>query len=154
MASRTTPVGTAVAGQQAAAATMNGAAGGWIGEVSTTTSQTGIGTTIVDLTGMSIAVTVGTSRKLLLMGKAVLIARIATVNVKLLIREGATTLDSVVQTCPVNTRASMVIPGVIVSASAGAHTYKLSAVGDSNTLDTEAAAGQLVSLIVIDMGPQ
>ena len=60
---RTAYAGAAVAGEVLSAANVNRISGGWIGYNEVTANQTPI-TTEVDLTGLSVAVTVGTARRI------------------------------------------------------------------------------------------
>lgn len=152
MAVRTTPVGTAVATQQAAAATMNGAAGGWIGYLDTVTAQTGITTAGADLTGLSVAVTVGTSRRLKITGYVFFRQQTASGNVTLRIRESGVTSNRISGTYVASETGGLFAIAVITPSS-GAHTYNLHLTTSSNTVDTAPAADNAMFILVEDMGP-
>jgi hypothetical protein len=63
MATHTAYAGAATAGEVLTAAHVNDLPGGWLGYVEATSSQSGV-TSEVDLTGITVTVTVGTSRRI------------------------------------------------------------------------------------------
>lgn len=128
---------------------------GELGYVTKTTAQTGIsGTTPVDLTGLSVAVTVAADRRIRITGAVAQFSRTAgTVTfVQLIIRESGTTLRAQAVACP-NTYTGVHVERVVVAPSAGAHTYKLSAACDAGgTITQEGDANLSCFLLVEDIG--
>lgn len=124
---------------------------GALGYAPVTTAQLSVGTTITDLTGATVTVTVAAGRRIRITGFAVTIARSAVGTLRLYVRESTTTLGTSVITCPVNTRVTHNLP-VILTPSAGAHTYKLSLNVDANTCETEASSTEPVWVLVEDIG--
>src|SRR6266700_2865661 len=99
MTSRVAYPGTAVTNDVLTAANVNNLPGGWIGYAEVTANQTGI-TTEVDLTGLSQAVTVNTSRRIrisLYIPRAA--SSVSADRILITIYEGATQLQSNTVTC-------------------------------------------------------
>jgi hypothetical protein len=151
MAVRTSYAGTALAGDVYTAANHARMPGGWIGDAKVTAPQAGI-TGETDLTGLSVAVTVGTNRRIKI-SAAVSVARGAGGDAALYVKEGSTylqaaeILSSAADVGPVSTF-------VTLTPSAGAHTYKLtlSSLGGA-AVTLNAAAAQPAMLLVEDIGP-
>ncbi len=151
MAVRTAYVATESAGDVLTAANFNKMPGGCIGYANVTANQTGI-SALADLTGLTVTVTVNTSRLIMVQGLGVFLQQTGVGTASMAINEGATQL--------VNAGASLVISGfgtftpfVILSPSSGAHTYKLRATTSSNTVDLQASATAPATIAVYDMGP-
>ena len=127
---------------------------GEIGYAERTSNLTGI-TALQDLTGLSVAVVVGTSRRIRITAHVNLSATVANDSAAVVIREGSTTLREAATVLPVASRPQTVTCQVIVTPSSGAHTYKLSAQRDagSGTVSVEAAATRPAFILVEDLGP-
>lgn len=152
MAVRTTPVGTAVGGAQAAAATMNGAAGGWIGYAEVTADQAGI-TVEVDLTGLTVTVTVGTSRRIKITAAVYPVSTVANDIVTVKIAESATILQTRSVSLPVSGANGELTAICVLTPSVGAHTYKLRMVRVTGSVTSSAGATFPAFLLVEDLGP-
>ncbi len=132
--------------------------GGWIGYVEVTSSQTGI-TSITDLSGLSVAVTVNASRRIRVTGHGTVQKNTNNGLVKLLIRESSTTLGLIIDNIMGNTsdvNSRMTGEGsVVLTPSAGTHTYKLSLSSATADADLSAASGDPgpAWLLVEDIGP-
>lgn len=125
-------------------------AGGQIGYAEVITSQTDI-TTIVDLTGLTTTVTVGTGRRIKITGFVGQFTRTAGTTTFTSIRtaEGATQLQSVTFAMA-NTYAGGAIINIL-TPSPGSHTYKLRALTDG-TVTMEAGATTPCFILVEDIG--
>lgn len=122
-------------------------AGGTLGYAQVVADQTGIGTSVTDLTGLSVPVTVGAGRRLRIWGQA-LWSSSNEVNAR--VQEGGTSLGRIIQNTP---GAAGHLKGfVIVTPSAGAHTYKLTANSNVGTVDMLAGADYPASVLVEDIG--
>ncbi len=132
--------------------------GGAIGLVQVTSSQTGI-TSITDLSGLSVTVTANASRMIRVTGHFAVQKNTNAGLVKALIRESSTTLslfgDNIMGNgSDVNSRATAE-GSVILTPSAGSHTYKLSLSSATTDVDMSAAAGDPgpAFLLVEDISP-
>lgn len=126
--------------------------GGWIGHAQVTAGQTGI-SSVTDLTSLSLTVTVGTSRRLLIYGYARLIQNSLNGIVTLSIRDGSSNVVSNnVQTISVGNNATGVVLAV-VTPSSGSNTWKLSLATTSGTVDMQADATFPAFILVQDIGP-
>ena len=143
------------AGEVLTATNLERLAGGWIGYAEVTANQSGIGSTVTDLTGLSVAVTVGPSRRIRISARVLVTGTVADTVAALLIREGGTTLTQ--GRCHIigSTSANGLTSEVVLTPSTGAHTYKLSAqwAAGSGTITIEAAAGYPAFVLVEDIGP-
>ena len=156
MASRTAFPGTATDSTIHTAADDNKLPGGWIGYAEVTAGQTGIGGTDTDLTGLSVAVTVNTSRRIKVSCQATTVADSGTPNIRLKIKEGATQLTQLVreQTATGGGTSGQTITGSwIGTPSAGSHTYKLALQTTSATGGIFASSTEPAWLLVEDLGP-
>jgi hypothetical protein len=153
---RTTPGGTQVTGTPIPVSFGNGVAGGWIGYLPRTSDQTSI-TSVVDVSGVTVTVTVNTSRRLKISGRGAHLATNADTVAQLSIKEGGTTLDfdrSNTAFANVSYNKAMT-PQAIVTPSAGSHTYKLTierTVG-TGTITLVADVDRPCFILVEDMGP-
>lgn len=156
MASRSPWPGNVVDGEIADATDFNSIPGGWLGYVSTTTNQTGI-TTEVDLTSLSVTVTVPGERMLEITAKVPVSSATANDRVGLRILEGATPYGAVATTATsVNLPYTLTAVAIIDNPSAGSHTYKLAAGlggGSTGPMRTDHAGGGISLLVVKDIGP-
>lgn len=153
MAVRTTPVGGAVAGAQGAASQLNGAAGGWIGYVEVTADQTGI-TSEVAATGLTVGVTVGTSRRIRITLCCRMSSTVAGDSVQANIKESTTYLQLVQNTSGAANRGDTLVGHVVLTPSSGAHTYFVTMTRNgTGTITNTAAATSPSFLLVEDLGP-
>lgn len=126
-----------------------------LGYAEVTANQTGITTPAVDLTGLSVTVTVPAGRRLRITGQAR--SWMSTVNddrAVFAIQEGATGLNqTVLATDPAAGNSGNGAPVIaIVSPSAGSHTYKLTAASaDVGSLTMVAAATYPAFILVEDI---
>jgi hypothetical protein len=152
---RTAYAGAAVAGEVLTAANVNKIPGGWIGYAEVTANQGSI-TAQVDLTGLSVAVTVGSSRRLRITAQAHFASTVASDGVALFIQEGATTLNVLGLQLPTSAGVTQGITcAAVITPTAGAHTYKLQASRNTGTgtVNLAASATQPAFILVEDIGP-
>ncbi len=154
MAVRTAYVGTQVSGDVLTAANFSKLPGGWIGDAQITSNQGSI-TTEVDVTGSSLTVTVGTNRKLRLKGFALVSSTINADEIVIKIKEGSTQLTQDGTSIATQPRAQGLHPEVIITPTAGSHTYKMTILRNNGTgTVTLSASGSFPAfLIVEDIGP-
>jgi hypothetical protein len=125
--------------------------GGWIGYAEATASQNSI-STITDLTSLSVTVTAGSSRRLLITVKGTVEQAAAEGGVTLYVRESSTTLDSAVIKIAAGGINSIVATAV-VTPSSGSHSYKASLATSAGTVNLLASSGATASILVEDIGP-
>lgn len=149
---RTPYAGAAVAGEVLTAANVNKIPGGWIGYSETTTATTGFGAA-TDLTGLSITVTAGTNRRLLITCHVLISSSVAGDIARLDIMEGATTLN--LAHGYMTTSASSISVAAVITPTAGSHTYKLNAqrAAGGGALSTFASTSAPNFILVEDIGP-
>lgn len=125
---------------------------GWLGYEQVTSSQSSI-TTITDLTGLSVTVTVPASRRIRVTGSAFLSRTVADGATSLLIRESSTTLKNAGY-LTTGAQFGAEEGSVVLTPSAGSHTYKLSLEQDSGTGSSGiiAAATTPAFILVEDLG--
>lgn len=104
--------------------------GGWIGynELTSNSGLTGI-TSITDLTGLSIAVTVNTSRRIRVtgsLGYTLSSTSGSGARIKAYIREGGTTLKTFANDTHAPGEEAQAEGSVVLTPSSGSHTYNLS----------------------------
>jgi hypothetical protein len=115
-----------------------GAPSSTLGYAEVTAGQTGLGTSFVDLTGLSVTITVPVGRRIKVSGGAILQSITSSHPNVLGIREGSTLLNEDIQTpdfAAAPGAFSTHQPAYITTPSAGTHTYKLSARSTANTTD-------------------
>lgn len=151
---RTAHAGAATVGEVLTAANYNRLPGGWIGDTEITANQTGI-TTQVDLTGGSVTVTVGASRRIKITAHAMVQSTVASDEVAIGTYEGATELQIAIATLAVANRIQTLESMVVLTPTTGAHTYKLTALRSSGTgsASVVASAARPTFILVEDMGP-
>lgn len=128
---------------------------GVLGHVAVTANQGSI-TTEVDLTGLSVTVTVGTSRRIKITGYTRGIeSTVAADEISFRIKEGATQLEQSQVTVGSANRGYTQLVQVSLTPSAGSHTYKLTAVrsAGTGTLTMAASATAPAWILVEDIGP-
>jgi hypothetical protein len=132
-------------------------AGGVLGYSEVVVTQAGITAAagIVDLTNLSVTVTVGTGRRIRVSGKTMASGTDVSTRFIIFIQEGASFLqriwDGAVNIANVSKNA---YGAVILTPSAGSHTYKLSVdnITGPGTVGTEAGVGLPSYILVEDIG--
>lgn len=128
-----------------------------IGHADTSSGQSGISTTIVDLTSLSVAVTVAAARRIRITGSVTFHNLAAGANwVALSIAEGSTQLNDALGNfgaTGTNQQYGTVDVAVVLTPSAGAHTYKLRAMATGASVNTLASATRKPFILVEDIGP-
>lgn len=125
---------------------------GLLGKAEVTANQTGI-IGIIDLTGLSVTVTVAANRKIRVKGYVDATMNLVSGQTEVLIYEGATPLHRALGN--VNATGGITLaPEVNLQApAAGAHTYKLRATANgANNMETLAAAAYPAWIAVYDDG--
>lgn len=148
---RTGYPGTHNAGDVLTSANFTKLPGGWIGYAEVTANQTGI-TTVTDLTGLSVAVTAGTNRRLKITGSIRVTRTVADGYTTLYIRESSTNLNFGVT---LSTLDFFCVAMAVITPTAGSHTYKLSLerTTGTGTVGIAAAAANPNFILVEDIGP-
>lgn len=126
MSNRTTAIGTQTTSDTLSAAEYNDAAGGWIGYVAITSSAHTSVTTDVDITGLAVTVTVGTSRRIRVSGHVRVSCSSDVGGTTISLWEGATLLDKSDNYATVADGRTHCDPIAVLTPTAGSHTYKLS----------------------------
>lgn len=154
MAVRTAYAGAAVSGEVLTAANVNRLPGGWIGYNEVTANQTGI-TAEVDLTGITVSPTVGSSRRIRVTVELSLASSVANDVATLNIKEGATYLQVREVHLPVGGATAMITASVVLTPTSGAHAYKasLARAAGTGTINTAASAARPAFIVVDDLGP-
>jgi hypothetical protein len=143
----------AVAGTALTATNLDKYPGGWIGYAQATSNQGSI-TTAVDLTGLTVTVTVGTSRYLKITGYlSSWSSTNANAYAQLLVMESSTTLQSATGSTVTIGSGTMLCAVAVLTPSSGSHTYKLQ-LGSvtAGTLTMSASATAPAYILVEDMG--
>lgn len=167
MAVRTAYAGTAAEGDVYTAANHARMPGGWIGYAQVTAAQAlqdaDSGGLETDLTGLSVTVTVGTNRRIRITGSGVLAIDDPLANPVCVgnIREGVTVLgrwayfDLNAASGLIFDRATLSFErSVVLTPTAGAHTYKLTAWASAGAdMLLFAGATQPAFILVEDIGP-
>jgi hypothetical protein len=150
---RTAYVATEAVGDVLTKANFDKLPGGWIGYAEVTANQTTI-TAAVDLTGLTVTVTVNTSRRIRVTGSAELVNNTAGAGLLLLIlADGAQVMSAPTGGMTANVAVRKVAQ-VVLTPTAGSHVYKLQAqtqVGGTGTMN--AAATYPAFILVEDLGP-
>lgn len=125
---------------------------GKIGYAQVSANQTGI-TASVDLTGLSVTVTVAAGRRIRITGQVPANNVIASVSNVLYIYEGATLVQQcwMLQSPTPSTEQTMTVCAIL-TPSAGSHTYKLKLTNTSGTTTMLASASSLAYILVEDIG--
>lgn len=155
MAVRTAYAGTAADGDVYTAANHARMPGGWIGYVESAGNQAGIGSSEVDLTGLTVTVTVGPSRRIKIGGQ-VTVSGDGAKEVKIYedgVHIGRLGISSTSVGTSENNRT---LSGACWrSPSSGSHTYKFRALTSptSSMTVTGSAANSPNFITVEDLGP-
>jgi hypothetical protein len=153
LSNRTAFPGTSTTGITHTAAHDNDLPGGWIGYVQVVADQTGI-TTETDLTGLSQAVTVNTSRRIKISGEISYSCSSGTGNrARLKIKESTTVLQDRLFG-PTTNGSDTAHISVVLTPTAASHTYKLSlAAQDAGNANLLATSTNPAYLLIEDVGP-
>jgi hypothetical protein len=153
LASRTAWAGTATT-EIFDVADANSLPGGWVGYAQVTADQNTI-TTLVDLTGLSQAVTLGSNRRIRIHAEVHVANGSGSGNrSQLYIREGSTTLQRAQWGHETTGTEGPAACSVILTPSSGSHTYKLSLEAlDASTTNLKAAADIPAFIYIEDVGP-
>jgi ribosomal protein S6E (S10) len=154
LASRTAWAGTATT-EVFDVADANSLPGGWIGYAETTSTQTGI-TGETDLTGLSQAVTVNSSRRIKIIGYLPNVAASAGSGnrSRLRIKEGSTVLQDIAYMHTGTGNEGPAKAMVVLTPSSGSHTYKLSLQAqDTGNTNQNADSDSPAFILIEDMGP-
>jgi hypothetical protein len=119
-----------------------------------TTEQGSIGATIVDLTDLTVTVTVRSGSRLKITGECQAYASVADTIAKLYIRESSTQLCGRDRALPYANQGNGMHVIAIVTPTAGSHTYKLSMnrTGGSGTITMHGALAEPAFILVEDIG--
>lgn len=154
---RTAFTPTAAAGNVLTAAQVKQIPGGWIGFAESTTLQSLVGTaTETDLTGFSLTVTVGSNRRIKLSAGGLLSRTVADGVTVGRFKEGSTELGRWAQHSPsALTEFDMAYGAVVLTPTAGSHTYKLTLQRFSGTgnVTLNSGAGTPTHFLIEDLGP-
>jgi hypothetical protein len=153
LSNRTAWPGQATTGATHTAAHDNDLPGGWIGYVQVVASQTGI-TTETDLTGLSQAVTVNTSRRILITFDGAYACSSGAGNrATFRIKEGSTVLQQ--RSFSPDTNGTVACSfSVVLTPTAASHTYKVSlAATDAGNVQLTATSTEVAYLLIEDVGP-
>lgn len=134
--------------------TPTGVARGTLGYNEVTANQDSIAGTDVDLTSLTVTVTVGSSRRVRVSGYAPLLSTVASDVFRLTAYEGATPLNSTFMHLPVSSVQAGFFVAAVLTPTAGEHTYKL-AMARTNGTGTGtmvASVGQPAFILVEDIG--
>lgn len=126
-------------------------AGGQIGYAQVIVDITGFSTE-ADVPGLSVAVTVGTGRRIKITGSSTVRQVTSTGTVVGNIKEGAALLgiwSHITLTASSRDKSNN---SIILTPSAGAHTYKLSLLTTAGTVEIDAAAENPAYILVEDIG--
>jgi hypothetical protein len=128
---------------------------GVVGYASRTTNQTGIGNSATDITSLSVTATYVANRRIRITASGSLSSGGSGDNAVLYIRESSTTLTS---TTSYNNFSNLIAAGffasVIISPTAGSHTYKVSASQSNASTGTFNASSTVPGYILVeDLGP-
>lgn len=158
MTVRTAFTPTPVAGQTLTAAQVKQIPGGWIGEASVVAPQAGVSGTGLEVavTGLTVTVTVGTSRLLKITGHARVSRSVADgVTIGAIKEDGAAVGRWAHHQPSAATETGNETGFVLRRPSAGAHTYALfiQRFSGTGTVSVDAAATAPAYITVEDLGP-
>lgn len=154
MAVRTAYPATEAVGDVLTKANFDKLPGGWIGYAEAVADQTGI-TTEVDLTSLSVTVTVNTARRIRITAYLPNVTTTVAADIaRLSLKEGGTLLN-LAQRTVTTTNGATVRAEWVGTPTAGAHTYKATIVRQSGTGTLVSSAGATFPafILVEDLGP-
>lgn len=139
-----------ITGAQIAAAFPQGtASGSWYAPV--VANQTGI-TTVVDGTGLTVTITAGTGRRLLITAQVQMLSTVSGDIIQVQILEDATVIQ--IAQLVASTTGQNMTPMAVRTPTAGAHTYKVQFLraGGTGSLSSIAGATDPAFILVQDIG--
>jgi hypothetical protein len=149
---RTAYVGTQVAGDVLTAANFTKLPGGWIGYAEAVANQAAI-VAEIDLTSLTVTVTVGTSRRIKVTGEINFINTLANQsNLLRLHADGAQVQSRQLLSDSAGGTETLHLEWV-GTPTPGAHTYKLRAAAGGGSMTMVAGASQPAFILVEDLGP-
>jgi len=140
------------AGEILTATNLEKLAGGWIGYVEVTADGSGF-TVSTDLAGLSVAVTVGPSRRIRITAAVRISNGTASTYANLFIQESTTVLALGVSDTAAAGVGYTFIAHAVLTPSTGAHTYKLVGQPNAGTATVRASATNPAFILVEDLGP-
>ena len=159
MTTRATVPGTINAGDTVAETDVNNQPGGWSGYVTATSNQTGIGTSVTDLTSLTITYTFPASRRYKITGHLPLIVQNTSNGfVKVQVRDGSNNVVGTIFDTTVYAGERATVDGcTVIAPSSGSATYKLSAFTSASTFDVDCGSSPgdpgPAFLLIEDIGP-
>lgn len=111
------------------------------------TANQGTFTAETDLTGLSVTVTVPAGRRILISGHVLMSSSVADGTMRCSIFEGAALLNMDERTAATNTQG--INPSVVLSPSAGSHTYKLSGLRAAGTGNLTMSANAIFPAYIL-----
>jgi hypothetical protein len=160
LANRTALAGTFTSGSTHLHTDDNSAPGGWIGYASLTSDSATYTTSLVDISGLSQAVTVNTTRRIRISVSLQVAGESAALG-DIFIREGSTSIKKSRYQFATGSGTCSVSMWTILTPSAGSHTYKVSAQRATGTVAHNILASSGASatdfgpaeLVIEDIGP-
>lgn len=153
MSTRTALPGTSTDGTVWTENDVNQLPGGWLGYVEITSSSSTF-TSLSDISGLSVTVTVNSNRAIRITAHAAVSKTTNNGFIKGFIREGSTTLDLFMDDTIVSGgRALAEASTVILGPTGGSHTYKISMQAENADGQISASSTQKAWLLVEDIGP-
>jgi len=152
MATRTAKEWTTEA---ATSTNMNKMAGGWVGDASNSSDQSGI-TTTVDVSDVTVTVTANTSRRLKITVQGYVTIQAAAADYIGRIQEDGTNVGTWAYREGGTTNDGLLHDGFVTrTPSAGTHTYKatVGVSSGSGTLTVSGTGSQKARILVEDVGP-
>jgi hypothetical protein len=126
--------------------------GGWIGYAEKADSDFGPVIAETDVTGLTVTVTVGANRRIRVTGDASLVSNGSSAEGR--IKEGVTILGRFGRLAPPATSDLARQSGsVVLTPSAGSHTYKLTVLGTTPGVEIMCSAQEPAFILVEDLGP-
>jgi hypothetical protein len=156
VAVRTAWTGAAVGGELVSRADILSIPGGWLGHAQVAAAQAIATGTETDLTGLTLTVTVAASRRIKLSAAGLITRTVADGASIGRFKEGATELGRWAQSAPsAITESDQACGFVVLTPSAGAHTYKLTLQRFSGTGSVSLSAGATnpADFLIEDIGP-
>jgi len=140
-----------VAGEVLTAANLERLPGGWIGYNEVTAAQTSI-TTVVDLTSLTVTVTVGSTRRVAVSAYAPVAQNVASGLAEVDIYEGAAQLARAYLSLA-SGAFGVLTPRVVLTPTPGSHTYRLRGLTTGGNMNLNAEAANPAFILVEDVGP-
>ena len=127
---------------------------GILGYAQVTVTQSGVDATVTDITGLLVGVTVGSSRRIRVSAYVtVRDSGSGSITTQVYLREGSTTLGQWQIGNLDALEFASGSPSVVLTPTAGSHTYKVSLSAGSNTVNMIASSGMPAYLLIEDIGP-